>query len=104
MNNDLVSKEDIAREFEFAEKYVIVDDSRFDVNEIKKRIMRIPTVDAEPVRHGRWILLGRSFPTTDYTYTTSALYMCSECRLRATKKYPYCHCGAKMDAEARDVD
>lgn len=64
-----------------------------------RMIKGAPTVDAEPVRHGMWILLGRSFPTTDYTYTTSALYMCSECGLREIKKYPYCNCGAKMDAE-----
>jgi hypothetical protein len=92
MNNDLISKEDIAREFEFAEKYVIVDDSRFDVNEIKKRIMRIPTVDAEPVRHGKWI--------EPYKNDIWDCYQCSCCKLRRVNETPYCpNCGAKMDAE-----
>lgn len=48
-----------------------------------------PTVEVEPVRHGRWI------KWDDY------VVMCSECgklekRLPALS-YPYCHCGAKMD-------
>lgn len=51
-----------------------------------------PAVDAEPVRHGRWI------------HDINNLYGCSECRGRETMSHrnlkKYCpNCGAKMDKE-----
>lgn len=55
-------------------------------------IMRFPTADVEPVRHGRWIVTG----ATQYF-----LAKCSVCgRIEDRRRingYPYCHCGAKMD-------
>lgn len=53
----------------------------------------------EPVRHGRWILEACGFDM--YQRTTDCVFRCSECGLRAGNKYPYCHCGAKMDAEVK---
>lgn len=65
--------------------------------EIERTIDEQPTVDAEPVRHGRWggeeIFPG--FPTLNG-------YLCSNCncRKRAGRKTNYCpNCGAKMDEE-----
>lgn len=51
-----------------------------------------PAVDAEPVRHGRWI------------EEEPAVYKCSECGFIFTsgdsiKMFAYCRCGAKMDGE-----
>ena len=51
-----------------------------------------PTIEAEPVRHGRWI------------HDINNLYGCSECFGRETMSHkklkPYCpNCGAKMDAK-----
>ena len=54
-----------------------------------------PTVDAEQVRHGRWI----------YKYFDSCCSACgwqnkADTVTRIRNDYPYCpHCGAKMDAE-----
>ena len=46
-----------------------------------------PTIDAEPIRHGRWI-------------DCSNGWMCSECEQDNTYDKPYCpNCGAKMDGE-----
>ena len=61
-------------------------------------IARFPTIDAEPVRHGRWM------PVTCENYPKIILgctgYMCSECgRIEEENSEPYCHCGAKMDAK-----
>ena len=57
-----------------------------------------PTVDAVEVVHGRWEQVQR--------WATKAKYRCSVCGreiMSATKvnieKYPYCHCGAKMDGD-----
>lgn len=63
------------------------------------RIIEQPTVDAEPVRHGKWIY-GNDF----HWYTAS----CNECGyqrrtdIKADRwnQWNYCpNCGAKMDAE-----
>lgn len=66
------------------------------------------TADAAPVVHGRWELLRKG----DW----NSVFVCSVCGRRETiaesesynsqlkmpKKYPYCHCGAKMDGEDGD--
>lgn len=69
-------------------------------------IMRFPTVDAEPVRHGTWerksCVKGKQYdPTTDYW---AYAHRCSECD--KVSYFPndipdkWCrHCGAKMDGD-----
>lgn len=64
-----------------------------------------PTVDAELVRHGKWIERTKVYPAlfTDSTY----IYECSNCGCMDTHganvEVPYCwHCGAKMDGEKRE--
>ena len=50
-----------------------------------------PTIEAEPVRHGRWIISSDGY----YPY-------CSECKEepKGGNMTKYCpHCGAKMDKE-----
>lgn len=61
-------------------------------------LSRVPTVDAEPVRHGKWITYCK---TKD-----SNLLICSECKMlfnvgmgRIDESH-YCpNCGARMDRE-----
>ncbi|MBR3924479.1 MAG: hypothetical protein IKJ45_15275 [Kiritimatiellae bacterium] len=57
-----------------------------------KAVDNAPTIDAEPVRHGRWI------------HDINNLYGCSECMTRETMSHKnlkkFCpNCGAKMDLE-----
>ena len=65
---------------------------------IRDIISEMPSIDAEPVRHGRWVLLpNRTAP--------SKLFRCSECGNVTEHKqfsrngyYSFCKdCGAKMD-------
>lgn len=66
------------------------------------QIKDLPPADVAPVRHGTWL------PIVSYNNT----YKCSECgRLlvditdglkMVAKHYPYCHCGAKMDAQEEE--
>ena len=53
------------------------------------------TIDAEPVRHGRWIKRG-SYDEDGYFDTH---YTCSECGTCVFLTTRYCLCGAKMDLE-----
>lgn len=54
---------------------------------LKKDINAMPTVDAEPVRHGKWI---------PWKYHDG--FRCEICKEPVYNKYKYCpNCGAKMD-------
>ena len=56
---------------------------------IEQAVNEQPTVDAEPIRHGRWIL---------NKYNGVCNYHCSECLELCDSGYDYCpNCGAKMD-------
>lgn len=61
----------------------------------KEDIDAMPTVDAEPVRHGKWEpLTFTNAGNEEYT-----MHRCSECGLTiVTGWYHYCpNCGARMD-------
>ena len=56
-------------------------------------IRNAPTIDAEPVRHGKWLRI-----------SPAKIYECSECGQNVMTDdiecYAYCqHCGARMDEE-----
>ena len=63
-----------------------------DRERIAQMIESAPTVDAEPVRHGRW------YSVENYMGTSRTVYVCSECGSMSNRKDNYCwYCGAKMD-------
>lgn len=52
----------------------------------------MPTIEAEPVRHGRWIK------------QENGLNLCSVCGVAKVSHLPFCgHCGARMDATDTNV-
>ena len=54
-------------------------------------IKKSPAVDAEPVKHGRWIRNNIDRPM---------FAICSECKTVWYNEYNHCpHCGAKIDLE-----
>ena len=67
---------------------------------IYQAIDESPTIDAAPVVHGRWILLGKN----EHDYETSVEEKCSLCgryvyRYDTELQDNYCpNCGARMDA------
>ncbi len=67
----------------------------------------IPPVDAQPVRHGKWLPVETETGIVAYGVHEMAVtkYQCSECfgEIDISDGYfQYCpHCGAKMDAERR---
>ncbi len=80
---------------------------------VKTLLMRIPAADVEPVRRGKWNIRVSDERT-----------LCLECSVcgrkvdnfnlhrllifgeygEAFRRYPYCHCGAKMDLEGENDD
>ena len=61
--------------------------------------MLMPTVDAAPVKHGRWIPVLNGIDDD-----TNPAFDCSECDAMCRKKHNYCPvCGAKMDLEENDA-
>lgn len=55
-------------------------------------IKAIPTVDAVPVVHGRWIPF--------HSEAAGDIQYCSACEIGFDAKTDYCpHCGAKMDGD-----
>lgn len=72
--------------------YCAIHGYSFDL--IKEVINKQPTIEAEPIRHGRWI----AYLDGDHIMP-ERYYRCSECGRVERRKESYCHCGAKMDKE-----
>ena len=82
-------------------------------NDLAEDFHRIPSADVEPVRHGDWnirladestlclecSICGRKVDNIDLHYLLEAGEYGEACR-----RYPYCHCGAKMDLEDETND
>lgn len=60
----------------------------------KEWLEQLPTVDAEPVKHGRWQKERNPMMYQIVPY----VYVCSQCGTAFEYETPYCgECGAKMD-------
>ena len=59
-----------------------------------------PTIETEPVRHGRWIFVGEETMHDGWTYRK---HKCTECGFVTVEAKNFCpHCGAKMDGGAEN--
>ena len=73
--------------------------------DIKFDIEEAPTIEAEPVKHGRWENTTEFFPWQEDDGLRR--YRCSVCGKRVTVSserkitdiFPYCNCGARMDGD-----
>lgn len=101
MNNDLISK---SRAVEILKSLAYDKDMSDEEATVLcmawGAISRLKPENAEIVRHAHWILEALGFDS--YRYTTDYVFRCSECGLRANNKFPYCHCGCKMDLEVEE--
>ena len=91
MSGDLISRSDLG--VDFCNPDVFENKAYAEGwNSLIKIIKEAPTVDAEPVRHGRW--------SEPYPNDIWDCYKCSECGNMTDRVTLYCpNCGAKMDAE-----
>ena len=105
MNKEYIERETIIEQIiKMRDTFTPTVRPMFDV--FKHITTEAPAADVEPVRHGEWIEeWGQSYLVFPMKYDKYGLpllqdyvsYVCSQCCRRASEKYPYCHCGAKMD-------
>ena len=99
MNNDLISRSEFRRSLIiWAEKLHIAGECGGCEVELMQAVIRMldaqAAVDAEPVRHGKWLYVGYGKPDA---------WDCSECSVMVTKQHFYCpRCGTKMDGGIYD--
>lgn len=80
-------------------EFFIEDDDGFQESAVlSEDIHKLPTIDSAPVVHAKWVYK-RSFAGEN-------CYVCNRCGRalwntldpkKTVERYPYCHCGAKMD-------
>lgn len=69
----------------------------YDTNAVLDSIDAQPTIEAAPVRHGRWVKLGQRTHGGERNYT----HYCSKCGQNGFDDYARCpNCGAKMDGDS----
>lgn len=95
MNNDLISRSALLTDIMMLPHNGDIISS----DEVEQAIADAPTVDAEPVRYGKWQKMGYACGDTEYE--------CSECCgtewRTSISRFKYCpFCGARMDAEVND--
>lgn len=71
------------------------------INHVEIYVNEMPTIEAEPIRHGRWIIKRDEFYTAYNMYYAE----CSECKHTEStgmaERIKYCpNCGARMDGGA----
>ena len=70
----------------------LTEDFKDGISTILEMMKTAPTVDAVPVKHGRWIY------HPDWQADGECGYECSECGMGSDVDYPYCMlCGARME-------
>lgn len=75
------------------------EDTRGGMRIIQEVIREMPTIEAEPVRHGKW----KYIHFKAYKETEFGIYQCSVCGRPWWLTTKYCpHCGAKMEQEESD--
>ena len=89
-----MTKEDLIKR---SDALTLLHDCWWDaIEKADKKMKELPTIEAEPIKHGRWIL--RKVYEDEYG-NGQFNYFCSECGVPAYEfSQPYCHrCGARMD-------
>lgn len=86
---------------DWSEIVPLTEDGGIDINDFDEKLMSMPTVDAEPVRHGRFI--GTEYDGYADGNPVYYEWKCSECGCVFEDEEPtynYCpNCGADMKGE-----
>lgn len=97
MNGDLISREGLLKKIRVYADSKVTNEGVETANIILRTVQvieKMPTVDAEPVAHGRWI---------ERPFLLGTTHVCSECGDYYGMPhgvFKFCpNCGAKMDLE-----
>lgn len=113
--SDLIGREAVIKDLitNFAYHYPLFDGSRLGAKDYLVRredvvafLLKCPTIEAEPVRHGRWEKICTSYWRwkPDGAHVVNRFkYKHKDCGKVVAKAEPYCpNCGAKMDGGAEE--
>lgn len=79
---------------DWSEIVSLTGDGGIDINDFDEKLESMPTVDAVPARHGKWIHEVRYTIDSLHSYQQ---YRCSECDMTYITNTKYCpNCGARM--------
>lgn len=75
----------------------------YDTNAVLDSIDAQPTIEAEPVRHGRWVMTLYATTSKRNRVIANKKFACSECGYgNGRKQSNYCpNCGAKMRGDVK---
>ena len=100
---DLISRSALLEEFEWLKENTGTY-NHAALDEHIQRIKNAPTVDAEPVRHGKWKYYSPKSTLNGFHQCSVCLHFVFDSPAKEFERYKYCpNCGAKMDAEVRDA-
>lgn len=69
------------------------------LTEVRDKVRALPTIEAEPVRHGEWLTI---IEANEYGEPYQSGVYCSECGETSIYEPNYCpNCGARMDGAER---
>ena len=99
MENNLIIQDDLKTHIRSLTGMFTDDGFYVPIDAVLGAIDFAQTIDAEPVRHGEWIVESRSESPFD-----GVSIKCSVCYSYVLKKTNYCpNCGAKMDGDTEDA-
>ena len=95
---DLISRKTVIDLFETYQPHMAIS-----VIEFGNALNGLPTVEAEPVRHGRWIGISDGYADGYPVYDEWECSVCGTVFEDEKPDYKYCpFCGAKMDAQEEE--
>lgn len=79
----------------------VMEGFKYGLDAVISEVSVMPTIEAEPIRHGKWIML---YKTHNVDEDNDYNWICSECGYgdchNINNEVPYCwHCGARMENE-----
>ena len=93
---------------DWSEIIPLTDDGGIDINDFEEKLRTMPTIDAEPVRHAKWIPCAKSGLILTEQMRKEGIrwygFKCSACNFvrkgNAPRDANYCECcGARMDED-----
>ena len=78
----------------------LIAKQEMEINELKEKLSEASRPANSEVKHGKWRYCGHhEFHGHVFECSVCGRYLFANSKEEVYWKYPYCHCGAKMDEE-----